>query len=57
MFTWPISILWGIPEAAVDANNINKRALINYYTYEIAGEQALAERGLVMDKRGLVEKK
>ena len=57
LITWPISILWGIPEAAIDANNINKRALINYYTYEIAGEQALAEKGLVMNKRGMIEKK
>ena len=57
LLTWPISILWGIPEAAIDANNINKRALINYYTYEISGEQALAEKGLVMNKRGMIEKK
>ena len=34
LLTWPISILWGIPEAAVDANRINERELIYYYTYE-----------------------
>ena len=34
LLTWPISILWGIPEAAIDANVINQRELIYYYTYE-----------------------
>ncbi|MDR2901766.1 MAG: hypothetical protein LBU87_01470 [Lactobacillales bacterium] len=30
LLTWPVSILWGIPEAAIDANNINKRSLIHH---------------------------
>lgn len=34
LLTWPFSILWGIPEAAVDANVINQRELIYFYTYE-----------------------
>lgn len=34
LLTWPLSILWGIPEAAIDANTINQRELIYYYTYE-----------------------
>ena len=34
LLTWPISIIWGIPEAVIDANNINKRDLVYYYTYE-----------------------
>ena len=33
LITWPISILWGIPEAAIDANTINERELIYYYKY------------------------
>ena len=32
LLTWPISVVWGIPEAAVDANRINERELIYYYT-------------------------
>lgn len=35
LLTWPISILWGIPEAAIDANVINERELIYHYYYEI----------------------
>ena len=31
---WPISVVWGVPEAAIDANNINKRELVYYYTYD-----------------------
>lgn len=34
LLTWPISVIWGIPEAVIDANNINKRELVYYYTYE-----------------------
>jgi hypothetical protein len=30
---WPLSILWGIPEAAIDANTINKRETIYFYEY------------------------
>ncbi len=33
LLLWPWSILWGVPEAALDANNINKRDMLNYYKY------------------------
>lgn len=33
LLLWPVSILWGVPEAALDANNINKRDMLNYYKY------------------------
>lgn len=33
LLTWPFSILWGVPEAAVDANTINERELLYYYKY------------------------
>lgn len=35
LLTWPFSVIWGIPEAAIDANNINKRDFIYYNTYEL----------------------
>jgi len=28
---WPVSVLWGIPEAAIDANSLNKRETVWYY--------------------------
>ena len=39
LLTWPLSILWGIPSAAIDANTINKRDLLMYYTYDEKGKQ------------------
>ena len=43
LLTWPISVIWGIPEAAIDASTINKRELIFYYDYDRAGKARLAE--------------
>ena len=57
MLFWPFSAVWGIPEAVVDADNINKRDMIHFYTFDIGGEEALAERGLQMNKRAQVERK
>jgi hypothetical protein len=30
---WPLSILWGIPEAAIDAKTINEKYTAQYYLY------------------------
>lgn len=38
LLTWPISIIWGIPEAVIDAGTINKRELIYYYTFTPQGK-------------------
>lgn len=43
LLTWPISVIWGIPEAAIDASTINKRELIFYYDYDRVGKARLAE--------------
>ena len=40
---WPLSVLWGVPEAAIDAGRINQRELIYYYTYEPDGQRELEE--------------
>ena len=49
LLTWPISILWGIPEAAIDANRINERELIYYYKYEKQGQKELAKEKISFD--------
>ncbi len=49
LLTWPISILWGVPEAAVDANRINERELIYYYQYDQMGKKELAAAGKTME--------
>jgi len=38
LLTWPLSILWGIPEAAIDAGTINKREIIYYYHFDSKGK-------------------
>lgn len=46
---WPISAVWGIPEAAIDANTINKRELIYYYQYDSMGQKELQKYGVKLD--------
>lgn len=55
LITWPISVIWGIPEAAIDANRINERELIYYYTFDEAGKEALTGRGLQLTPTGVVK--
>lgn len=57
LITWPISVLWGIPEAAVDANRINERELIYYYTYDDSGIEALSQQGLNLTAGGQLIKR
>ncbi|MCE5230902.1 hypothetical protein LLG95_15095 [bacterium] len=40
---WPISIVWGIPEAAIDANTLNSRETVYYYTFDREGRTELAK--------------
>lgn len=55
LLAWPISVVWGIPEAAVDANRINERELIYFYTFDESGQLALQDKNLRLNNRGLVE--
>lgn len=50
LITWPFSILWGIPEAAVDANRINEREMLYYYQYDRQGKKDLAKEGISLDE-------
>ena len=49
LLMWPLSIVWGIPEAAIDANNINKREMLYYYTYDKYGKEELKNAGIRLD--------
>lgn len=49
LLCWPISVAWGVPEAAIDANTINKRELLYYYQYNNHGKQELQNRGIVLE--------
>lgn len=55
LLTWPISILWGIPEAAIDAGTINERELIYFYTFDESGKIALQNKGWVITPTGRLE--
>ena len=49
LLTWPISIVWAIPEAGIDANTINKRELLYYYQYNKYGKMELEKAGIKLD--------
>jgi len=49
LLTWPISVLWGIPEAAIDAKKINERELIYYYKFDPQGKKEFKANGLSLD--------
>ena len=48
LLTWPFSVVWGVPEAAIDAQTMNKRETIYYYMRTEKGraelEAAIAKR-------------
>lgn len=43
---WPLSVVWGIPQATIDANTLNKREMLDFYRYNQAGKEELQRRGL-----------
>ena len=47
---WPLSIIWSVPEAAIDADNINKREMLYYYTYDPKGKQELEQAEITLTK-------
>lgn len=49
LLSWPLSIIWGMPEAAIDATNINKREMLYYHTYDKQGKKELKERGISLE--------
>ena len=49
LLVWPLSVVWAIPEAAIDANNINKREMLYYYKYDKYGKRELENAGIKLD--------
>lgn len=45
---WPLSIAWGVPEAAIDANKINEREMLYYYKYDAQGKKEAAKAGITL---------
>ena len=46
LLLWPSSIIWGAPQAAIDAHTLNKREMLYYYHYDKDGKKAMEDRGL-----------
>ncbi len=40
-FIYPISILWAVPQAAIDAHTLNKKVFVDYYMFDKAGQKEL----------------
>ena len=49
LLCWPISVVWAIPEAAIDANTINQREMLYYYTYDKYGKEELKAANIKLD--------
>lgn len=43
LLLWPISIVWGIPQAMIDADTINQKALIDYYNFDPVGKKYMRQ--------------
>lgn len=38
LLLWPYSIIWGAPQAAIDAHTLNQRELLYFYHYEMSAK-------------------
>lgn len=56
LLTWPISIIWGVPQAAIDAVAINKKETIYYYTFDNEGKIEL-EKIKSQSKENIIQSK
>ena len=43
---WPISIVWGAPQAGIDADTLNQREMLYFYHYEKPGKEEMLKSGL-----------
>ncbi|MQX51643.1 hypothetical protein [Alcanivorax sediminis] len=55
LLLWPVSVVWGVPEAAIDANTINKKETVYYYTYDPMGKKELKELQVQFEEPSDVE--
>ncbi len=49
LLLWPISIVWGVPQGAVDAITLNEREMLYYYRYDKYGKSALQEKNITLE--------
>lgn len=46
-----VSVVWGIPEAAIDAETINERELVYYYTFDEGLKLTASGRLVPLDEK------
>lgn len=55
---WPVSVLWGVPQAIIDANTINKKETVYYYMFSPYGKKELqklkGEEGILLQDNSLL---
>lgn len=51
LLLWPVSVIWGIPQAVLDAETINKKETIYYYTYDPQGKREFEKRKAEIQER------
>lgn len=57
LLLWPISPIWGIPQAVIDAKTINERDLVFYYEHTEAGQEEWLERQEVSSSKEMLQRK
>ncbi|MBP5786907.1 MAG: hypothetical protein J6Y19_03715 [Kiritimatiellae bacterium] len=43
---WPMSIVWGVPEAVIDAGTLNNREMVYHYRFNPEGRRIAEEAGV-----------
>ena len=51
LLLWPWSVIWGIPQAAIDAETINRKETVYYYTYDPQGKREFEKRKAEIQER------
>lgn len=44
LLTWPISVVWGVPQAAIDASTINEKETFHFYKHSVQGQEEYAKK-------------
>lgn len=57
LLLWPISPIWGIPQAVIDAKTINECDLVFYYEHTDAGQEEWLERQEVSSSKKALKRK
>ena len=56
LLTWPLSIIWGVPEGIIDAQTINDKNFVEYYVFDKSGKESLRKEGFVLETDGTLRK-